>query len=192
MRLRSRCGSRPEVGLVEEQQRRLREQLEADADPLALSAGERGDSGALPVLESELADDRVDPAPALVRVDVRRKPDFGRVVQRLARRQLAVHEVLLGDVPDPPAQGTVARVETLMVVKDLSFIGHRRAGERIQQRRLPGPDGPTIAIIERDGSEKVTRSSRTAPPGRRTVKSRAANATSPVSTYSSRLAPISR
>ena len=86
-----------------------------------------------------MTDDLVDAPSALACVDVPGEPEVGRVIQCPPHGQLAVHDVVLGDIADAPPQRGVAGVETAVVVEDVALAGHPRAGESIEQRRLPGP-----------------------------------------------------
>eukprot|EP00962_Isochrysis_galbana_P027535 scaffold8641_cov134-Isochrysis_galbana.AAC.15 len=97
--------------LVAEQERRQRQQLARDAQPLALAArdaargggGRITDPGRLTGAEAERRDERGDPGGALGRRQVR-QPERRAVPQRLADRQRRKHLIVLIDEGNAPLQ----------------------------------------------------------------------------------------
>ena len=132
-------------GLVEEQQRRLCEQLERDVDALLLAAGQRRCACLGMLRERQLAQHLVDPAGSLGRARVPREPELGRVPQRAARGQLGVQDVVLGHQADPVAQLRVVGVQVAAVVEDHACGGRPHSGQGAEQGRLPGPARPDHA-----------------------------------------------
>jgi hypothetical protein len=68
----------------------------------------------------------------------RGKPQLGGVPQRPARGQLGVHDVLLGDQPDPVLQLGVVLVQVAVVVEHGALARGVHPGQRAEQRRLAG------------------------------------------------------
>ena len=92
----------------------------------------------LQALEPEVAQRLVDaPVDLLLRV-VRRQAEARRVLHRLEHRELGVHDVVLRDVADAPAERVVDGVEVLAVDADLPARRRQVAVEREEQRRLAG------------------------------------------------------
>ncbi len=133
---RSMPGSRPGGRLVEEEQRRLGQQLQGHADPLALAAGEAVDGLPGALLQAQLADHLVDPFPALGLGGVLREAQLGGVGEGAADGQLGVQDVVLRDQADALAQLGVVAVEVAAVVQDCARVGGALPGQGVQQGRL--------------------------------------------------------
>ncbi len=135
--------ARVETGgrFVEEEQRRLGQQLQGHADALALPAGEavHGLRGAL--FEAEFTDDLVDPGPAFGLGGVLGEAEFGRVRQGAVHGELGVQDVVLRDEADALAQFGVVAVKVAAVVEDGAAVGGALAGERVEQGGLSGAAG---------------------------------------------------
>ena len=97
-RIQTRCR------LVEDQQRRPGQQLERDRRPFALPTGQLVHPGIGVLGQVELFEDVGDDLGAIALGGVGWQPQFGGVAQRLVDRQLAVHDVVLGDHADSAAQ----------------------------------------------------------------------------------------
>lgn len=136
-------GIEPRRRLVEEQHRRVGQQLDADADATLLAAGAPAvlrvaDARVGALLEAQLADDLVDDAVAVTRRRGRREAQVGRVLQRLADRQRGQQDVLLHDVCVSHAVHAGHAVEG----RDAGLAEARAAhplGHGVEQRRLAGP-----------------------------------------------------
>ncbi|SCF76177.1 hypothetical protein GA0115255_105493, partial [Streptomyces sp. Ncost-T6T-2b] len=132
--------ARVEAGgrLVQEDQRRLGEQLQGDRDALALAAGERGDLLVLVDVELELGEDLGDPGLALGLGGVRGEAELGRVLEGLGDGQFLVQDVVLRDQTDALAQLGELLVQVSVVVEDVTLVGGPVAGERLEQGGLSG------------------------------------------------------
>ena len=87
--------------LVQEQQRRLSQQLQGHVDPLELAAGQLVGTGIRVPGQGQLAHDLLDPGVPLAGVGVGRKTQLGGVPQRPLRGELRVHDAVLRDQADP-------------------------------------------------------------------------------------------
>ena len=67
---------------------------------------------------------------------VGRQPQLGGVAQRLVDRQLAVHDVVLRDHPDPAAQRRVLGVDVVAFEGDRAGAGAGVSGDQPRQRGL--------------------------------------------------------
>lgn len=132
------AGVEPRGRLVEEEQRRLRQQLQCDADALALAAGEAVDRLFRPLFQSQLTYHFGDPGPAFGRVGVVREAEFGGVPEGAVHGQLGVQDVVLRDEPDAMAQLGVVVVEVSAVVEDAALVGRPEAGQRVEQGGFAG------------------------------------------------------
>ena len=128
-------------GLVQEDQRRLGEELQGHRDALALAAGEGGDLLLLVDVQLELAQHLVDALLALVLGGVGGEAQLGRVLQRLLDGQLLVQDVVLRDQTDALAQLGELLVQVPVVVEDVALVGGPVAGERLEQGGLSGARG---------------------------------------------------
>ncbi len=135
--------ARVEAGgrLVQEDQRRLGEQLQGDGDALALAAGEGADLLVLVDVELELAQHLVDAGLALGARGVGGEAQLGRVLQGPLDGQLLVQDVVLRHESDALAQLGELLVEVPVVVEDVALVGGAVAGQRLEQRRLAGTGG---------------------------------------------------
>ena len=100
-------------GFVEDQQRRSGKQFERHRGALALTAGQLVHPGVAVFGQIELFEHLRDDLGAVGFVGVGGQPQFGGVAQRLVHRQLAVHDVVLGDHADPAAQRRVLGVQVV-------------------------------------------------------------------------------
>ena len=92
-------------------------------------------------LEAEVAERLVDAAVDLLLGVVGRQAEARRVLHGLEDRELGVHDVVLRDVADAPAERVVDGVEVLAVDAHLPAGGRQVAVEREQQRGLAGARG---------------------------------------------------
>ena len=129
-------------GLVQEQQRRLRQQLKGDVDALLLAAGKRRRTRIGVRRQRQLAEHLIDPSRPLGRAGVAREPEFGRIPQRTVRGQLRMQDVLLGHQADPVPQFGVVGVKIAPVVEHRACGGWPHAGQRAEQSRLAGAARP--------------------------------------------------
>ena len=131
--------------LVEEQQRRLGQQLLRDVDPLELPAGQpvRARLGVLG--QAELAHHLIDPAVPLGGLGVGGKAELGRVLQRPARGQLGVQDALLRDQADAVAELVVVRIQVAVVVEHGAGVRGTHSGQRAEQRGLTRATWPDDA-----------------------------------------------
>jgi hypothetical protein len=115
------------VGLVEEQEFGIVQEGAAERQPLRHTAGEAGHALVARLPEAEPLEEH--PAPLAPLGDVVEAPVE---VEVLERRELAVDEGLVGEVPDSLAgDGDV----------ELPARGREQARAQGKQRRLPGPVG---------------------------------------------------
>ena len=112
--------------LVEDQQRRPGEQFECHRGALALAAGELVDPGVGVLGQPQFLEYLGDDLFAVGLAGVGRQPQFGGVAQRLVDGQLAVHDVVLGDHPDPGAQRRVLGVDVVALEGDRAGAGRWR------------------------------------------------------------------
>jgi hypothetical protein len=133
--------------LVEEERRGAGEQLDRDARPLALPAGQRPDTHGRPVGQVERGERLVDrPVHHLGRRD-RGEPELRGVPERARQRQVPVDDVVLRHVAD---------VRPVVRAGDAHLARGRGpdADHRLQQRRLPGAaatdDGDDLAGGDRE------------------------------------------
>jgi hypothetical protein len=124
--------------LVEEQQRRLGQQLQGDADALALAAGEAVHVLVGALFQAQFTDHLVDPGPPLGFGGVLREAQLGGVGEGFADGQLGVQDVVLRDEADALAQLGVVPVEVAAVVEDGAVVGGPLAGEGVEERGLAG------------------------------------------------------
>ena len=170
-------GIKPRCRLVEEQQRRSREQLEPDAHALSLATRQSRHGGVAAMRERELASDLLQAPVALGRADVAGKPDVRGEVELALHGQLGMDDVVLGDVPDPLPERVVICVQAPVSVPDIALVGHPKSGQRAEQRRLaaarrpdhaehrPRPEREAHAVQQDGAARPAERSDR--PPRRR-------------------------
>ena len=155
--LRLGAGVQAGGGLVQEEQPRLGEQLDAHGHPLALAAAQGGDQVVLAVLQPQLTDDLHDPLMALLFGGIGGHSQLGGIVQRLVNGQLAVDDVLLGDVAHLAAVLVHVGIQVLAVDQDHRFlaVGRVEAGQGVHQggfARAAGPhDGDELFGVDGDG-----------------------------------------
>ena len=148
--------ARVEAGcrLVEEEERRLGQELAADAHPLALPAGQAIQAEVRALLEVQLRHHLVDARRSRRRGNVAREPQLRRVRQGLPYRQLRMEDVGLGDEAHPRPDVLVRRVDVAAVEDDVAALGRTETGQRVQQGRLPGArrtdDGEHARRLERE------------------------------------------
>ena len=106
--------------LVEQQQRRLGQQLERDRCALALTTRQLVHPGVGVLGQVEFLEHLRDDLGAFLFVGVRRQSQLGGVAQRLVHRQLAVHHVVLRHHPDPAAHRRVLGVDVVALERDVS------------------------------------------------------------------------
>ena len=124
--------------LVEDQQGRPGEQLECDRGPFALTTGQLVDPGIGVFGQVEFVDYLGDDLGAVGFCGVGRQPQFGGVAQRLVNRELAVHDVVLGNHADPAAQRRVFGVDVVALEGDRAGARRGVAGDQPGQRALSG------------------------------------------------------
>ncbi len=142
-------------GFVEEQQGRLGEQFEGDADALALAAGEAGDDLVAAGCEAEFVDHLGDAGGAFGGRGVIGEAQFGGVGEGLPDGQLGVQDVVLRNQSDALAQFGVVAVQVAAVVADGSAVGGAQPGERVEQGGFAGAagsgDGEQALLADREG-----------------------------------------
>jgi hypothetical protein len=140
--------------LVEEEQGRLGQQLQSDARPLPLPAGETGDHHVGPVGEAQFGHHLVHPAGAFRGRHVQREAQFRRELERPSERELGMEDVLLGHVADAAAQLVVGGVEVAPVVEDRSRGRRLEPVESLGQGGLARSggteNGQEAALVERE------------------------------------------
>ena len=136
--------------LVQEQQRRLGQQLLRHVDPLELAAGQPVGAGVGVPGQAQLAHHLVDPAVAFGRLDVGGEPELGRVLQRAPRGQLGVQHALLRDQADPVPELVVVLVQVTVVVQHRAGGRGAHPGQRAEQgglARAAGADDAEQALF---------------------------------------------
>jgi hypothetical protein len=135
----SRCRCRVEPGrrLVEEQQRRPRQQLHGDARPLALATGEIADRDVLSTGQAESVDHIGHDVLDVETRRASREPQPGRVSQRLVQGQFEVDDVVLGDATDRLLVRTCGRAIDAVDLDD-SCRRDANAEHGLEHRRLAG------------------------------------------------------
>ena len=124
--------------LVEDQQGRPGEQLEGHRGAFALTAGQLVDPGVGVLGQVEFLEYLRDDLGAVGFAGVGRQPQFGGVAQRLVHRQLAVHDVVLGDHADPAAQRRVFGMDVVTLEGDRAGARRGVTGDQPGQRALAG------------------------------------------------------
>jgi hypothetical protein len=103
-------------GLIQQEQTRLEEQLDCDADALALAAGEDADFFVLVLEEAHGFHGPTDAGPALIVGQVR-QADEGGEVEVFKHRQVGVDDVILRDDADFGAVVVEVVLDGLAVVE---------------------------------------------------------------------------
>jgi hypothetical protein len=124
--------------LIEQQQRRLGEQLERHRRAFALPAGELVHPGVGVFGQVEFLEHLGDDLGPFLLAGVGRQPQLGGVAQRLVHGQLAVHDVVLRDHPDPAAHGGVFGVDVMALEGDRAGAGAGVSRDQPRQRGLAG------------------------------------------------------
>ena len=151
--------------LVEEQQRRLGQQLLRDVDPLELAAGQPVGARVGVLGQAELGHHLIDPAVPLGGLGVGRETELGRVLQRPAGGQLGVQDALLRDQADAVPELVVVLVQVAVVVQHGAGVRGAHPGQRAEQRRLARaarPDDAEQAFL-RDRERHVVQQHLAAP-----------------------------
>ena len=136
--------------LVQEQQRRLGQQLLRHVDPLELAAGQPVGAGVGVPGQAQLAHHLVDPAVPFGRLDVGGEPELGRVLQRAPRGQLGVQHALLRDQADPVPELVVVLVQVTVVIQHRAGGRGAHPGQRAEQgglARAAGADDAEQALF---------------------------------------------
>ena len=133
-------------GLVEEEQRRLGDELLGEVDPLALTAGDPLSDGIADLhvaglLDLQLGENALNFGVDLFVAGVGRQAEPGGVVERLVDGELREDDVVLRDISDVSAEGVVVLVEVGSVEEALSFAGDRVAVEGHHQGCLASAGG---------------------------------------------------
>ena len=133
--------------LVEDEDRRIRQQLHGEVDALPLAAADAAfslvaDAGLLGAVEPELVDHRADPGLDLGVGGVAGEPEPGRVPQRLPDGEVGMEDVVLWHIPDPSAEQIVVVVEIEPADDEPAGGGDGLAVEDREERALPGAAGP--------------------------------------------------
>ena len=132
--------------LVEDEDRRIGQQLHGEVDALPLAATDApfslvADAGLLGAVEPELVDHRVDPGLDLGVGGVAGEPEPGRVPQRLPDGEVGMEDVVLWHIPDPSAEQIVVVVEIEPADDEPAGGGDGLAVEDREERALPGAAG---------------------------------------------------
>ena len=135
----------PRDGLVDEEQRGLRQELERHVGALALAARQLADRRRGLVGDAQFGQHLVDPLRPGGGGDIRGEPEPAGVLEGPSKLQLLVEDVLLGHEADAVAQLGVVGDEVTAAVQDLADRGGAQPGERAQQGRLPRPGRPDDA-----------------------------------------------
>ena len=125
--------------LVEQQQRRLGDQLGGHVHALAFATREELDAAVDPLGETELLEHLVEACLSLGLGDVGREPQSLGVAERATHRETVVEQICLRYEPDPAAQRSPVPVEIAILVEHLTLRERMEAREHGQQRRLAGP-----------------------------------------------------
>ena len=137
---------KPARRLVEKEDVRRADHVEADVQALALAAAQGLCAGAshheIPALvEPEFGELAVDPAEAFPPREVG-GADRRREIQVFLDREVLVKRVVLGDVGDVFPQRVVVGVERAVVEEDIALVRRKLPGERAHERALPAPARP--------------------------------------------------
>jgi hypothetical protein len=124
--------------LVEDQQRWAGEQFECHRGAFALSAGKLVDSGVGVLGQVEFFEDLSDDLGPVGFAGVGWQAEFGGVAQCLVHRQLAVHDIVLGDHADPAAQRRVLGMDVVPLERHRAGAGRGVAGDESGQSALAG------------------------------------------------------
>ena len=129
--------------LVEEQERRIGDELERDVDALPLSAGEHfalglSDLEILHGLEAEVLHHLLDAPIDLGVAEIGREAELSRVLDRFEDRELGVDDVVLRHVSDAAAERVVDGIEALAVDAHLAARRAQITIEHGEQRGLSG------------------------------------------------------
>ncbi len=135
---------------VQDQQRRSGEQLERHRGALALAAGQLVHPGVGVLGQLEFLEHLGDHLGPVALAGVGRQPQLGGIAECLVDRQLAVHDVVLGDHADPAAHGRVLGVDVVTLEGHRARGGAGVSGDQPRQRGFAGA-GPADDGGQRPG-----------------------------------------